>query len=54
MEGFAAFAQDVREFEVPPELMEAGALSLAMHVELIQGSDKPWATLMLMSAYVQE
>jgi hypothetical protein len=49
--GSMLFVQDVRQVEVPPEIMSAGNLDFAVHVELVESSKSPWASLLVVYAY---
>jgi hypothetical protein len=51
IQGAVVIVQDVRQVEVPPEIMAAGNLDFAIHVELIESSKSPWASLLIVYAY---
>jgi hypothetical protein len=46
------FTSDIRHLDVPAVLMGPGPLELAVHVELVEPVNSPWARLMVMIAYV--
>jgi hypothetical protein len=54
VQGSLLFVQDVRQVEVPDEIMAAGNLDFAIHVELIESSRSPWASLLVVYAYSEQ
>lgn len=51
--GFYTFSQDVKQLEFPPELMTERRLELAVHVELVEPANSPWASLLILFAYIE-
>ena len=49
--GYLAFTQAIEHAEVPDVLLDPETAMASLHVELVQGTDEPWATLMILVAY---
>jgi hypothetical protein len=52
--GLLIFTQDVQELEVPPELLEADVLQLAVHIHVVASESSRWGRLVVMMAYVYD
>ena len=52
IQGLTTFVQDLSKLEMPKELLAEGQLELAVHVELVQSEDSPWASMLVLVAYV--
>lgn len=52
IQSLTTFVQDLSKLEMPKQLLGDGSLELAVHVQLVESKDSPWASMLVIVAYV--
>ena len=53
IQSLTTFVQDLSKLEMPKQLLGDGSLQLAVHIQLVESKDSPWASMLILVAYVE-